>query len=450
MTHANFESIIKKHIKNYALTNQEVGLTIYDVLSNKKDFTYNQSETFYPASTFKTFAAYYILKNLEPTSTLSTTLSYTGEIKNGVISGDLILKSEGDPYLLSNDLYDMIFSLQVLGVSEIKGKLIIISELPSLRSISNVGLDDQAYNQSIAPFNVNFNRFKAIKSGSSYYALPFTSELEIQKSPKPLEPGLIFKRSPGKKEKWTYYNSGKWYYELPLRDATHLNAHYFLGLVKRNGIKISNKYEVKKSITNDITIHKKDSLQIWRLIDLALEFSNNFFIEILLLKATNTTNLKEASLVMKEYFLNNFKEINFKDVEFDRGSGLTVNTLMKSELQASFLAKVALERFADKYFISYFSLAGTGGFLAKKYLSKSTHESFFAKTGSMDYVNNICGYIVTKTPKTFCLMVNDKKNRELLQGPNSPELEQLRQSAKEWKKRTDRFIEAVLTSYLNY
>ena len=60
-----------------------------------------------------------------------------------------IFHSQGDPYLLTNDLYDMIFSLKALGVKVLNGDFKVVSELPSLNRISNVGLDDQAYNQSM-------------------------------------------------------------------------------------------------------------------------------------------------------------------------------------------------------------------------------------------------------------------------------------------------------------
>ena len=447
---ANLDQIIKKHIKSYKLNNEQVGFYLHDVKQNKTEYSFNDKEVFYPASIFKSFTAYYILKNLGPKTTLKTELSYSGELKNEKIEGNLYLMSEGDPYLLTNDIYDLVFILQKKGITEITGNLKIISNLPSLERIGNVGLDDQAYNQSIAPFNINFNRFKAIKNGTSYYSLPVNTQLNIIKSPQSLSPGEIFQRLKGDKEVWKSYQTQKWYYELPLRNATHLNAFFVLETLKKNGIKISNSYNVVEKQTNTTPLFTKESLPIWRLIDLGLEFSNNFFMETLLLKATNTTDLKEASEIMKSYLVSNFKGINFKDINFDRGSGLTVNTQLRSDILAKFFSQTALERFADKYFISYFSMSGTGGFLAKKYLTRSTHEKFFAKTGSMDYVNNICGYIIGTSPKSFCLLVNDKKKRIALQGPNSNALEQMRQDAKEWKKRTDRFLEDVLTSYLRY
>ena len=85
---------------------------------------------------------------------------------------------------------------------------------------------------------------------------------------------------------------------------------------------------------------------------------------------------------------------------------------------------------------------------ALEFLNKKLYNNFYAKTGSLDYVNGICGVTVFKNSKSFCLFINDKNKREKLDGQNSIQNERLRQGAKVWKRQTDKAIEESLLKIL--
>ena len=443
---ADISEVLKKEIKNHKLKKDQVGLYIYDVAKDKKVFSYSEGESFYPASVFKILTSYYLLKSLGVDKTFNTRLSYDGDIKDRVLSGNLYLYSEGDPYLLSNDLFDMAYSLKAKGIKEIKGHLYIIHTIHEITRISDVGLDDQAYNQGISSFNVNFNRFKAVRKKSGYISLPQIDHLKVMRSDEKLSPGEMFKRDEdANEETWLYRRTRRSFYEIPIRDTLNVNAEYLIDIIERNGIKIHKDMKVVASEPDDIkTVYTKESLPVSRLIELGMEYSNNLFMEVLLLKATKAKNLDQASLKLGQYLHKNFPDLSFDKVSFHRGSGLTTETQLPLGLVEKFLAKTWAEKFDQKIFITYFSLAGTGGFLARKFLTKNTHERFFAKTGSLDYVNNICGLITGEKEYTFCLYVNNKAKREKLQGENNKKLQSLRRRANEWGARTSRFINKVL------
>ena len=425
--------------KKYNLTDEKIGAFFYDTRTNKELFSHNAKKKFIPASTFKIFTAYYLLKKLGPDFRFKT--------QARLHDNNLILSFDGDPYLLSTDIINMAYAIkEKIGKKKIVD-IIITSNFPSLERIGDVGLDDQPYNQGISGINLNFNRFKAVKAGDNYIELPHGNFLELTKAKEDHSPGEIFKRQDqAKKEAWTYQSGQKYFYEVPIRNAFEFNKRYLLQLLQRVGIKFQGNVLHKSAHYGDV-IYEHRSKNLVELLGLAMEYSNNLFMETLLIKATNRSHLKGAAREMKHYLVQNVRELDLINVRFENGSGLTLNTEVHPSLLAKFLAKTQHESFNGKRFITLFSLAGHSGFLAKRYYQDHLYESFFAKTGSLDYVNGLCGIYFKKENISFCVYINHDKNRFKLTGKNTKEKEILRQSAKAWKRVTDQALENIISDF---
>jgi len=432
---------IEKLKKELSLTQDDiVGLSIIE--ANKEIYSYNGKTEFIPASTFKILAAYYILEKLGPNFRFKTTLGYNGKIESQKLKGDLILEASGDPYLLTSDLYNMALSLREKGIKEISGDLIVSSDFPSLKRIGHVGLDDQPYNQGISSLNINFNRFKAIRTKNGADAFPKLDFLKI-KNVKSISPGEIFKRDNSLKiERWNAAKLEKYFYEVPIRNPLMFNMHYFKNILNEVGITVKGGILIKNEVISK-ELMAKESLPTLKLVELAMEYSNNLFIEILCLKASKAMTLSKAAIDLKVFYKNKFENLGIHHLKFENNSGLSLKLNLRPKIIAQFINQVAMKKYGNRYFITLLSLAGNGGFLSKKFLHSKTHLKFFAKTGSLDYVNGLCSYIISNQ-KSFCLFINNKKKRSQLVGTNSEKKNQLRSAAKLWKRKTDRYLEKVI------
>lgn len=405
------------------------------------EISQNADKFFIPASIFKIFSSYYILDKLGTDYQFITTLGYRGEIKDSILKGDLILTSSGDPSLLTPKIFDLIESAFQSGIRKVEGRLIINNEFVNLSRIGNVGLDDQPYNQGISGFNLNFNRFKSV-GRSDKDIFPIHNGLEIKKADRPLGPGVNFKNiKTKKKETWVYDNSKEYYLEVPIRNTLKFNANYFGSLLRKRGIEF-NAIAYEK-IAPQKVIGSVKSLSSLELVKLAMEYSNNLFIETLMLKATGEDNLDIAAKKM-------IKDLKVQvKGEVENSSGLSTKLELTPKEIVSFIQSTAYQKFNNNYFINIFSISGHSGSLARKYLSEKGFEKFRYKTGSLDYVYNICGQSYEKNPRTFCLMINNPKKREILMGKNSAKNEMLRQEAKAWRRSKERFSELVLMKLFN-
>jgi D-alanyl-D-alanine carboxypeptidase/D-alanyl-D-alanine-endopeptidase (penicillin-binding protein 4) len=74
-----------------------------------------------PASTTKVVTTYALLKTLKPDYTLETEV--WGDLKEGVVQGDLVVKGGGDPMLTSERIWLLAHALRRQGVQRITGSL---------------------------------------------------------------------------------------------------------------------------------------------------------------------------------------------------------------------------------------------------------------------------------------------------------------------------------------
>lgn len=422
--------------KKYLNKGDELSFYIKDGTGKVKSLNSNQA--FIPASVFKIFSAYYILKKLGIDYKFKTEIAYTGRIINGVLKGDIIIDTSGDPYLLTASTFDLVESIRQKGITKVDGNLTIVNNFVNLDRIGNVGLEDQPYNQSISGLNLNFNRFKSIGT-KEREVFPIHEGFKNYQSETPLGPGLIFKNIENSNlEEWSYAKKSKDYYlEVPLRNSLLFNAHYIKKFITDIGISIGEiKFVTKASKTKTLNkIYSQSSLE---LVKLALEYSNNLFIETLVLKATKKDSLKEAAQQMA-------KELKIKfEGEVENSSGLSVNLKLKASDIVDFIQKNAYKKFGNNYFINLLSITGHSGSLYKKYLTKDGFEKFRYKTGSLDYVYNICGQSFEANEKTFCIMINNPKKRASLMETNSARNERLREEAKSWRREKEYFGEMLL------
>jgi D-alanyl-D-alanine carboxypeptidase/D-alanyl-D-alanine-endopeptidase (penicillin-binding protein 4) len=105
-----------------------------------------------------------VLHKLTPAHTFKTRFFYTGARKGERIDGDLVIVGDGDPFLVSEKLWQLAADFQHMGIKEFGGGIVIDNSLfgdPS-RDDSRLGAAAQsvnAYDAPVSALGVNFNTF---------------------------------------------------------------------------------------------------------------------------------------------------------------------------------------------------------------------------------------------------------------------------------------------------
>jgi D-alanyl-D-alanine carboxypeptidase/D-alanyl-D-alanine-endopeptidase (penicillin-binding protein 4) len=153
----------------------------------------NTTQPMNPASTMKLVTTYAALESLGPAYTWKTALWAAGEIHDGKLQGDLVIRGGGDPFLTLERIWLMQRALREKGVHEISGNLVLdlsLYELPPLDPGAFDGEPLAAYNAVPSPLIANFNAQNirlipaaeavAIQSELPLAGMKFTSQLRLK------------------------------------------------------------------------------------------------------------------------------------------------------------------------------------------------------------------------------------------------------------------------------
>ncbi len=130
-----------------------------------------------PASVMKLVTALVSLYALGPAYTWRTGAYAGGPIVHGVLRGNLYLRGEGDPYLITKSFWDLLHGLRRLGIRKIEGNVVLDQHYlhaPRTQRGAFDGLRDRTYNVRPQALLVNFQAvdFRFLPDASKVRILP--------------------------------------------------------------------------------------------------------------------------------------------------------------------------------------------------------------------------------------------------------------------------------------
>jgi D-alanyl-D-alanine carboxypeptidase/D-alanyl-D-alanine-endopeptidase (penicillin-binding protein 4) len=102
-----------------------VSIFVRDVDSGEVVLRWQDGVPRNPASTMKLLTTLVGLDVLGPTYRWRTEIHALGEIENGTLEGDILIKGYGDPFLVTERVWQMLRLVRQVGIDEIDGNLVI-------------------------------------------------------------------------------------------------------------------------------------------------------------------------------------------------------------------------------------------------------------------------------------------------------------------------------------
>jgi D-alanyl-D-alanine carboxypeptidase/D-alanyl-D-alanine-endopeptidase (penicillin-binding protein 4) len=387
----------------------------------------NASQYRVPASIAKAATTYAALLELGENYRWSTKIYRDGDISNGTLNGNLIIKGFGDPSLDSKSVSQIVSYIKAKGISKISGNIIIDKSYFDTCDDCSAKFDENPsspYNAmpSALMFNENTTTIKIVKGNEIIQNIQDDSYdiiNEIIPSDEPCRgryswPSVRIKY--GDRAKVTL--GGTISRSCPSISLTHLitKSHLsFYGALKEqlnsNGVNFTGSLKVKKTpnLVKEIATIYSDT--IFPILGETNKKSNNLYARQIFLTIGAKRYEAPATLEKSRKALVSIFEKNgirhATSFKLDNGSGL------------SRIAKVTTEGFEsmldhayDKYqqrWLNALSIAGVDGTIKRRF-PQSLSRRVWMKTGTVNGVKNIVGYVKANdgTMYTVAIIVNHR------------------------------------------
>ena len=122
---AGLPSKVEQSLKANKISTQSLSLVTVPLNGPGSSTFFNADISVNPASTMKLVTTYAALELLGPTHQWKTEFFTDGQLKNGVLNGNLYLKGGGDPKLNMEKLWLMMRDLRANGVLQVTGDLVL-------------------------------------------------------------------------------------------------------------------------------------------------------------------------------------------------------------------------------------------------------------------------------------------------------------------------------------
>uniref|UniRef100_UPI0025C67E99 D-alanyl-D-alanine carboxypeptidase/D-alanyl-D-alanine endopeptidase n=1 Tax=Chryseobacterium sp. TaxID=1871047 RepID=UPI0025C67E99 len=412
------------------LKNASWGFVVYDPKTKKIISSYNENTPLVPASTTKLLTTETAMNMLGENYRWMTQLEYSGTVdENGVLNGNLYIVGSGDPSLGTNKagalsyreiVSDFMSGISQEGIKKVNGDIIIQTAL----------------------FKGNISRLpeNVVWMESGNYYLPVGTTREINPANEKLITKKLSNLSADKRYFYISPYANQMVYADKYEGAGNLTttlpaapsylANTLKATMAKSGMTVTGKVIPKMTDSSPesrkmLSVYKSPTLA--DIIYYTNQRSDNSLAEALL-KTVGFQKLGDQTTESgKIVVTNHLREVAFdlNGLNYMDGSGLSRNNLVTPISQVKFLTSLMDEKYYKTYFSSL-PVGGQSGTLKRMFIGEGNGR-IFAKTGTLNKVKTLAGYMKTNSGRTlvFSLLVNNysgsvdmvKKRMEMILEP---------------------------------
>jgi D-alanyl-D-alanine carboxypeptidase/D-alanyl-D-alanine-endopeptidase (penicillin-binding protein 4) len=394
-----------------------VSFVILDADSGRVVMSQNPTAPRSPASTIKTVTTFAALDLLGPTFTWQTRAWNRG--------GDLILQGGGDPYITMERWWSFVQGLRVAGLKSIPGDIVIDNtafSLPPEDPGAFDGRPNRAYNLVPDALMVNFQsvEFKLAANAE-------TREVDVVANPAPvnlaIENHIRFAagRCSGAAGRVDFEVDPNWdravfsgalsphcaqrYIARVMLQPPSYAYGTFVELWRQSGGEFSGKLRIEPTPSDARLLFTFNSLTLAEIVRLTNKFSNNLLARHLFLtigaqRSGGPATLEKSKAAIAEWGRD--RGFDLSGAELDNGSGLSRSERISVLQMARILTAARQSQFAPEYLASL-PLAGMDGTLRAR-MKDTPAGAVRLKTGHIDGVSGVAGYVTTAGGKTYVLV----------------------------------------------
>lgn len=426
---ADMKSGIDEILGDRALKNGIQAVVVQSLKTGQVLYERNGDTLMIPASNFKLLVSATTLELLGPDFKFQTEVFANGQVQNGVLDGDLIIKGGGDPVLSTADLTGLAEQVKSAGIKSVKGNIIADDSLFDRQRLGSGWSWDSLqyyYSAEVSALNLNRNTVDVYVRPGEKVGDP----VEIELSPKttcftvesaattgekgstntiwvsrPL--GLNIIRVSGSIAQGTKVTSRETLRSI-MEPQLYTGCAFETELAKQ-GIEVSGSVRSGRLPEGAKAVASHSSPPLSRVLPLLNKPSDNLIAEVLLkylgAHFKGTGSWDKGAEVERELFKK--MGMDMDGLSISDGSGLS----RFNYISANNLIKLLSYMHSSKRYQVFFDslpIAGVDGSLYSRMRNTSATNNLRAKTGYIGRVSSLSGYVNTKSgePMVFSIIMN--------------------------------------------
>ncbi|HUW26687.1 MAG TPA: D-alanyl-D-alanine carboxypeptidase/D-alanyl-D-alanine-endopeptidase [Gallionella sp.] len=422
---ADLPPVVKQALKQAGIPQSAVGVVVQQTSERNALISLNADKAMNPASTMKLLTSYAGLDLLGPAYAWKTEAYLDGELKDGVLHGNLVLKGYGDPKFTLEQFWLWLRELRARGLQEIRGDLVLDRSFFDLPPHDPAAFDNdplRAYNVGPDALLLNFNtlRLRYLPDGNGMKIISeppldgirLDNRLVPQSAPAAsgnncdnwedsllVQPGgdsvILQGGYPGE--------CGEREQHLSLMTHTRYVEAVFRALWQELGGTLKGKQRDGSAGNNAQLFSTHYSEPLSAIIRDINKFSNNVMARqlFLALGASEKASLERSTQAVHAWLQK--QRLDFPELVLENGAGLSRNERISAQHLAQLLRKAADSPLSAEL-IASLPILGVDGSVKKRLRESPSAGHAHLKTGTLEGVKTIAGYVRSKNGREWIMV----------------------------------------------
>ena len=408
------------------LPDDSLSIHVEDLNTGEIVIELNSEITRNPASTLKLLTTLVALDVLGPAYEWHTDVFALGEIEDGHLRGDLLIKGRGDPFLVTERVWQLLREVRQSGIHEIDGDLLFDDSYFVVEAKDPAAFDKQplrAYNVDPNALLMNFKVVRywfepdhdantvRVRLDPPLDNVNIDNRLSLQAgSCRGFQRGIAISANDAI-DKMTFsgkFPSGCNQYAMDRTALSHNKFAYglIMSLWRESGGVFEGSWKNVMAPEDVEPIVEFRSLPLADIISRVNKHSNNVMarqiLHTLSAEVLGAPGSEEGGRkVVREWLLDNAME--FSELAFDNGAGLSRDARITAKDMGSMLRFAWRQPYMPEY-LSSLPVSGMDGTLSRRFRDQNLAGKAHLKTGSMDHVTAIAGYLQTRSGRRLAVV----------------------------------------------
>ena len=339
----NIQAKIDQLLTHDMFQTSQLGLMIWDLDADSALYRFNERQLMRPASTMKAITAITALDRLGGSYQFKTELCYTGQVDSCVLQGDVYCVGGFDPRFNTDDMRAFVEGLHKMGIDTIRGNLYADKSMKDADQLGEGWCWDDD-NPVLSPLLI---------SRKDQFMDRFYTELR--------KAGIYLAGAIGNKRK----------------------PHEASCIVRR--------------------FHTIDQILMRMMKESDNLYAEAMFYQLAASTGNHPASAKSAKAVIRQ-LVNKFG-LDGSRYRFADGSGLSLYNYVSAELEVRLLRYAYENENIYNHLLPSLPIAGQDGTLRRRMRSQFTSGNVRAKTGTLEGVSSLCGYLTASNGHRLCFSI---------------------------------------------